>query len=582
MLSKKGILIICIELILVYLLIMGGVFGFDYLKEYLNKSAARDVTLSVLANSPINNQKLVDNVGLYNEADNMKIENLYITAYTGENPKAGSPFTLADLYSTSGRLETDNEPIIKVTVSQGLPEGIEGKLGFKATAPNGLMQIRGHSARNDVQKSLKIKLFGGTGSFYGQTILNLNKCPYDETRILQKTCCDMFTKLKDFVTLRTKFVHVFILDKSTSGTSATYKDYGLFTHIENPDKDFLAAHNLDENGYLYKASNFEFYRYPDEIKNVDDPSYNKAAFDSRLKQLSGKDNRKLIQMLDDINNSSIDINESFDKYFDKDNFLTWMAVNMLTANYDTTTQNYMLYSPLNSQKWYLLPWDLDGTMKNTTLIDNYFSQMPESQKGLSRYWSVNLQRRYFSYKDNVDALTKKVEEVRKIFLDNDFSGLGLKYFNLVDGIKKSSGDINHITTQGIANAPLFVKDFNNIIEKNYQIYLKSIHTPMPNFLVENKKVNGKWYFKWTPSQDIDGKMVYYDFQLASDVLFEHIIDEKKHLFSTDYTSDKQLAKGTYYYRAITYDSTGNIQYAFDSIDITTSHREFGVKQFTVD
>ena len=34
---------------------------------------------------------------------------------------------------------------------------------------------------------------------------------------------------------------------------AKFKDYGLYTHIEQGNERYLAAHGLDPNGQLYKA-----------------------------------------------------------------------------------------------------------------------------------------------------------------------------------------------------------------------------------------------------------------------------------------------------------------------------------------
>jgi spore coat protein H len=372
------------------------------------------------------------------------------------------------------------------------------------------------------------------------------------------------------------------MDKSGATPENTYKDYGLYTHTEQPGKDFLNAHNLDVNGNLYKALSFEFFRYQNEIKNIDDPTYSKELFETRLNMFAGKDNRKLINMLDALNSNDVDINAVVDKYFDKDNYLTWMAINILLGNYDTTSQNYLLYSPLNSEKWYFIPWDYDGTMKNTKLFLNFFTYMPDSQKGLARYWGVNLHKRFFAYKENCDLLTKKINEVKKVFIDNDFSGVATYYNSIVWSIISNSDDIKNISTDGLKSLKAYLAEFNIIIEKNYQLYLKSIHSPMPNFLLDNKKVNNKWQFRWTPSQDIDGDIVRYHFQLATDPYFKNIVEEKKEYFSTDYTLTKDLAKGHYFYRVVIDDGKGNTQLPYDTYDVSDEEQAFGLREFYVE
>ena len=65
-------------------------------------------------------------------------------------------------------------------------------------------------------------------------------------------------------------------------------------------------------------------------------------------------------MLSDLNNYSVPIETTFPKYFDEENYFTWLAFQLLTGNVDTTSQNFYLYSPQNGDKWYFIPWDNDG------------------------------------------------------------------------------------------------------------------------------------------------------------------------------------------------------------------------------
>ena len=69
---------------------------------------------------------------------------------------------------------------------------------------------------------------------------------------------------------------------------------------------------------------------------------------------------KLQQMAAAVNDMTQDINDVIAKYFNRANYVTWLAVNMLMTNYDTNTQNFILYSPSGYAGWYFLPWDYDG------------------------------------------------------------------------------------------------------------------------------------------------------------------------------------------------------------------------------
>lgn len=98
-------------------------------------------------------------------------------------------------------------------------------------------------------------------------------------------------------------------------------DYGLYTQVEQPNKRFLRNHGLDEYGQLYKASMFEFFRYPDALKLADDPKYDLSAFEEVLEVKGNDDHQKLLTMLDDLNNYSLPTEEVFAKYFDEENYL---------------------------------------------------------------------------------------------------------------------------------------------------------------------------------------------------------------------------------------------------------------------
>ena len=69
-----------------------------------------------------------------------------------------------------------------------------------------------------------------------------------------------------------------------------------------------------------------------------------------------------MELVELINDLSVDINEIVGTYIDRENYITWLAYNILTANIDTTVQNFYLYNPVNSRKWYFIPWDGDNML----------------------------------------------------------------------------------------------------------------------------------------------------------------------------------------------------------------------------
>lgn len=80
-------------------------------------------------------------------------------------------------------------------------------------------------------------------------------------------------------------------------------------------------------------------------------------------------------MLTDLNDNSKSIGDILDQYFDRENLTYWMAYQILTGNVDTQNRNTYLYSPQNSDTWYLIAWDNDGSFMRTEYnIQNRFDQ----------------------------------------------------------------------------------------------------------------------------------------------------------------------------------------------------------------
>ena len=235
-------------------------------------------------------------------------------------------------------------------------------------------------------------------------------------------CFDLFELVPDFNSLRTSWVHLYIKDLTlTSAATTRYLDYGLYEFIENTDENYLKAHNLDENGIVFKANFFEFYRYEDVIKKIKDPTYDPVKFATYLELKAGDPdtaNKKLIRMLDDLNNQNLDIDQVFDTYFNRDNYFSYLALHILLGNYDSEERNYYSYSPHDSLTWYFLPWDYDKSLKADVSIDIFGNQADFI--GISQVaWGIVLHNRMFRKAQNVEALNEKIETLyRQILSDS--------------------------------------------------------------------------------------------------------------------------------------------------------------------
>ena len=117
--------------------------------------------------------------------------------------------------------------------------------------------------------------------------------------------------------------------------------------------------------------------------------YDLSTFERVLEVKGNDDHSKLIAMLDDLNNYSVPIETTFPKYFDEENYFTWMAFQLLTGNTDTINQNFFLYSPQNGNKWYFISWDNDGAWRyEDDIVYREEGSGYNYTQGITRYWGA--------------------------------------------------------------------------------------------------------------------------------------------------------------------------------------------------
>lgn len=536
---------------------------------------------SQVASTQQMNEGLIENRSVYDQDVDGSIVHLYVTIVNEENSKLKTT-TFSELnLAPSGRNEKGEDLQAKVIMQEGTAEGpTQGYFGFGETRANGTIELRGESSRRAEQKSYKIRLFESAGYWRDQRNINLSKHKSDMTRVRQKLSFDYFEQMPNMTSLRTQFVQVKIKDLTKKNPDRDFVDYGLFTQIEQPNKTFLQAHGLDRNGNLYKAIDFEFHRYEDQIKLATDPTYDKKAFEKILEIKGSENHEKLIAMLEDLHNPAINTQDFLDKHFDRENYYTWLASNLLMGNHDTAVHNFYLYSPSNSNKWYFLPWDYDSTWG---FFEEELKRSPEKglgqwQFGISNYWVSNLHRRIFKDPENVKALNEKVEEVSKIITKEQTEKYLKSYYPIVSKYVLQLPDLY--------NLPLDVSYFHKEQallsgepERNKKRYYERQENPMPFFMGEPRKEGDRLIFAWDHSYDLQGDDLTYDFAVSYDPAFTKIHAQAKGLTGVQYTINDP-GKGRFFWRVIVRDSKGNVQTAFDRVEPEDAIYH-GVKEFVL-
>lgn len=417
------------------------------------------------------------------------------------------------------------------------------------TSPNSTVEIRGQSARLADQKSYKIKMYDNL-SWEGYRIINLNKHFEDDTRFKNKLSFDLFKRIDHLSSMETKFVRLYV--KDLSQPNPVYEHYGLFTFIEQPNEDFIDKIYNDRSGSLYKAEFFEFYNY-EVIKTIDDPTYDAFEFEKILEIRGANEHYKLKRMLTDLNNYNVDILDIVDMYFDEENMLAWLSVNILLNNYDTSSRNFMLYNPTHTNKWYFLPWDYDKAWTDRKRASVW-------QRGISNYWGMVLFNRYFKKEGSFEKFEVIFNETYEKLKRDELEDIINRYYGNTLDVTLTSPDIDFLELTGDEYKEL-VDYLSQIPSIQYDYYYEHIDTPMP-FYLGKPVVDDEITFTWEAAYDLQNDPLSYHLIVSRDSEFTDLILDVEDIFLTSYTIPK-LPDGTYYFKVLAKDDKGNEQVSFD-------------------
>lgn len=571
------------------LLLLGGCALAGGTETETTETSVQETSDAVSASEPVEkvtasveDYQLRDNDAVYEDDDEDSVVTMYLTVREGNSAEnANHTWTEVNTYSKYW-YEDNNleqyavEGILQVGDENGL---IPGELGYGETVPNAIVKIRGQSSTERIQKNYKIELKEGKGEWRNQRTINLNKHGGEGLRFRNKLAYDLMKDIPQMMSARTQFVHLYVKDE-TEGGSGVFEDYGLYTQVEQINGRYLKTHGLDNNGHLYKNEFFEFLRYEDAIKLETDPTFDLDAFETYLEIKGNTDHSKLIEMLEDVNDYSIPIEDTVEKWFDTENLFYWMGFQILMGNEDTNARNYFLYSPLNLDKFYIISWDNDASLTATedpTTGINSFSGSWEA--GISNYWGNTLFQRMFKIKEYRDGLTQVIEILRSEYLTVDrVNELVDTYKTVVKPYVYSMPDILYATLTS-EEYDMVANSIAGEIEDNYQAYLESLERPMPFFIGVPEIVDGSLRIVWDPAYDFDNESITYSVEVATDYLFQNMIYSQQNIRVPQVDIDI-LPEGQYFVRVTATNESGKSQTAFDYY-VVESQKTYGTKCFYV-
>lgn len=453
---------------------------------------------------------------------------------------------------------------------------------------NATLRQRGATSRNGPQKSFRVKLKSKKNLWRGERRIQLIKSVFDATRIRNKLSYDLFSEIPHIPSMRTQFVRFTVNDTGLD------EDYGLYTHVEHFGKEYLVRRGWDKDSRVYKAENMNFYQNSAFALNAAGKPVNLNAFERRLEIKRGKTHTALAHMIRDLNNPALDFNtQIMGKYFNRDNYLTWFAVNILVGNVDTNFHNFYLYNPKGTEHFYLVPWDYDLSFgQNADDPSEPISQLPRWWFSQGNWWEILLHKRFLSQPGNLNLLKQAVAEVKNKYLTSaKIQSKANSYYNAVFPILKNGADWDHIyiaSPDQVAGYNAIFNDLSNVVEQNYQRFLLRANDPMPFYMDPPVfQANHDIFFEWSESVSLNNQTITYDLEVASDKTFKagSIIERVTGLTGTIHKLHWRHLKGTYYYRIIARDAANpqaHWQSAFnESVNYDNNVPIYGIEKMYV-
>lgn len=528
----------------------------------------------------LNSVHLRDNPELYTVYDDSGVVTMYLTVSRG-NDSENTNHSWAQInhysaydYEAMGVPRYQVNALLQVGDENG---PLPGELGYGVEAPNATVQIRGQTSSRYTKKNYKIKLKKNKGTWRGQRTIALNKHQQDGLRFRNKMAYDLIKGIDQMMGLRTQFVHLYVKDLTDSDTGA-FVDYGLYTQVEQLNKTALKAHGLDSTGQLYKVNFFEFYRYEDAIKLTTDPTFDQAKFDSYLETKGSSDHSKLIEMLEKLNDESQPMEKLLETYFDVENIAYWMAFQLLTGNVDTQSRNMYLYSPQNSDTWYILDWDNDDMLRRKEHELIRFTDAESWEWGISNYWGNVLFRRCLQTASYRETLDTAVQELHDYLNADRIEEMTAHYRTITEQYIWQMPDMEHLPLTR-TQYDMVAKALPEEIEENYQQYPEGYHYPMPFYIGTPSLQNGVLQLSWDTSYDFNAEDISYTVELARDYQFRQMVYREEHVV-LPLTQTAVPAAGQYFIRVRATNTSGYTQDAFDYY-VIDSGKVYGVKCFYI-
>ena len=453
-----------------------------------------------------------------------------------------------------------------------------GSFGYGDMASNARIRLSGTKASTRQQRSYRIKINSGSGNVSGIKTLVLSKSFTDPFRFTNKLCFDLMSQIDDLLSVRTRFVHLYIRDES-EGEDNLFVDYGLYTLTETINKKYLSNRELDSSGELYKAENFDFGRHGDVIKQPTESGYDEKAMEEVLEPKGSSDYTKLIKMLDAINSGDYPIEKIVETYFVEENIYSWLAFNILVDNKDTDIENFYLYSPTGTDKFYIISWDNDGALRGDYELQRDPLYSPGWESGIYLYTESKLFGEMMKSQYCTNKLSEYVTKLHESVLSSE--NVTQKATELSAQVKPYLYALPDMAYARVtqANYDKLLELLPEQIDNNFYAYYDSLEKPWPFHINEPDMDAENLKISWEESEVLEGNITY-KVEISDTWDFKKILKSAEGLKTTEYNAGN-LTEGQYFVRVTAITDKGTTQEAYEFYNTETKATIHGVLCFYI-
>ena len=221
------------------------------------------------------------------------------------------------------------------------------------------LRMKGNSSYSSAEKTLHVPLkldfnrFVPGQHFHGLTSLNLHNNAFDKSQMREHLAYAIFREA-GLPASRTAYAKVFL----TIPGKYDHKEIGLYSIVEEVDKEFLKSRFPSTKGLLLKPETISF-----GLRDLGDDWKDYLKQYQPRWEATPKQARRVIELVQLFENADDKtFRDRIESYLNVDQFLRHLAVHTITSNLDSILcigHNYFLYLNPTDDKFYFIPWDMN-------------------------------------------------------------------------------------------------------------------------------------------------------------------------------------------------------------------------------